>query len=126
MLAYVVQQIIPGPPLYQGKRDPPTGAPAVVAAPDTGAFPPGIDEKYQKFKKDADAWATGAHTFFNNLDALRQFPNDLISGAGVASTISSLSNSWSFFQKHLTELGELTKRQNEIKLDLVKAGYLAA
>jgi hypothetical protein len=124
-LAYIVPQIIPGPPLYKGKRDPPTGAAAIVATKDTGAFPPGIDEKYQKFKKDADAWATKSHTFFNDLPALRHFPDDMISGKGVAETLSSLGKSGSFFTQQFTEVMELIKVQNEIKADLVKAGYMA-
>jgi len=118
--------VIPGPPVYKGKRDPPTGAPGIVAAKDTGAFPASIDEKYQKFKKDADVWATKSHTFFNNLPALRQFPDDLISGAGVKETRDILGKSANFFQQQFAEAKELIRVRDEIKKDLVKVGYLPA
>ena len=37
-----------------GKYDPPIGARPVVAAKDTGAFPPEFEAKYQAYKLQAD------------------------------------------------------------------------
>jgi len=46
--------VIPGPPTYVGKYDPPFGARPVVTAKDTGAFPPEFEAKYQAYKLQAD------------------------------------------------------------------------
>jgi hypothetical protein len=71
-------------------------------------------------------WATKSHTFFNNLPALRQFPDDLISGAGVKETRDILGKSANFFQQQFAEAKELIRVRDEIKKDLVKVGYLTA
>jgi len=46
--------VIPGPPTYVGKYDPPIGARPAVTAKDTGAFPPEFEAKYQAYKLAAD------------------------------------------------------------------------
>jgi flagellar hook-associated protein FlgK len=112
--------------VYKGKYDPPTGAPPVVAMKDTGAFPPGIDEKYQKFKKESDASASRMHNFFNSLPAFAAFPKDQLTGEGVAETMSKLTNSGAFFQKEFQTAMELNKAQKELKEELVKSGYVTS
>ena len=80
--------------------------------------------KYEKLKKDFDNWSGATHKYFNDLDAFKAFPLDMINGEGLMATIDKLSKTaLPFFTNAYKEGMEMTKLQNEIKADLAKAGY---
>jgi hypothetical protein len=99
--------------------DAPTGVAPNVSLKDTGAFPPEIEVKYEKFKSAADAWATRTHIYFNdNIDSTRPTPNDKkTSGPG------GVTGFMSFVMDQYTEVSGLFKLQSELKDDLKRVGY---
>ena len=109
-------QVIPGPPLYQGKHDAPSGSPPSVSVADTGAFPAEIEAKYKQFKKDVVDWSTRTNDYFNsNVDTSK-----LTATSNHKPNMTELTN---FMKKAYAEGAELIKRQGEIKAELVKVGY---
>jgi hypothetical protein len=66
----VWSQVIPGPPKYQGKYDPPTGAPPVLTKEERGFFPPEFQAKYDAFKSKEDKYAEASADSFNGVGKL--------------------------------------------------------
>lgn len=89
---------------------------------DTGAFSPGIDEKYQEVKKGFDVAANKMLDFFNSLPAFKAFPNDMLNGEGVMETITKLMNAGPFFHKAFEENGILYKKFEDLKQEIAKSG----
>lgn len=62
-------QIIPGPPKYAGKYDPPTGSPAVVSDAARGIFsPPEFQDLYTSLKRKLDKHAEDSANIQNKLN----------------------------------------------------------
>jgi hypothetical protein len=58
--------VVPGPQLYQGKYDAPTGSPAVVK--NTGDFPGSLQKKYQDLSKKFDGITSSLLDSINTID----------------------------------------------------------
>jgi len=59
------QYVIPGPPLYKGKYELPTGPKPTVTPEETGIFPPEMQKKYLSLMEKYDILSVAVSTFFN-------------------------------------------------------------
>jgi hypothetical protein len=115
MIILTSLQPVPGPPVYQGKYDAPSGSPPVVTLKDTGAFPEAFQRKYNAFKAKEDAYALAANDKFNELNA----PKGTANAGGFASTASGFMN---FMQKHSQEGKELENELQALREEAIKLG----
>jgi len=107
--------VVPGPQLYQGKHESPTGAARVVAPLERGEFPEPFQSKYQTLKDDEDAWAHRANDFFNGI-----LPPDASYGKGMGKDVSKMS---SFQAEHNKEAQGLNARVAELTTEAKRLGY---
>jgi cellulase len=82
--------VIPGPPKYVGKYDPPVGEKPVVSAQDTGAFPPEFEVKYQAYKLKADKSMLNSIETVNGVRAGADSLNGLFAKNTLASDLQAL------------------------------------
>jgi hypothetical protein len=114
-------QPVPGPPVYVGKYDAPSGSPPVVSAKDTGAFPDAFQKKYEAFKAKQDEYALAANDKFNSLNTPKGIATpDSSSGAGTAK--STMSEFMTFMQKHAQQGKELAVELEELRKEAVSLG----
>ena len=99
----IVIQVIPGPPLYQGRYDPPTGSRPVVAAADTGSvWPADFEMEYLALIDKYNNFTASAFEYFDG---------------GAATT-----NAASFFRDHDVEGKALAKERGELRDEAILLG----
>jgi len=57
---------VPGPPVYQGKYDPPVGPKPAITSEQLGTFPPAFEAKYRALLDKMNAWSNQAVQFFDS------------------------------------------------------------
>lgn len=113
------EQPVPGPAVYAGKYDAPSGSPPVVALKDTGVFPGEFQKKYDVYKVKQDKYALEALDKFNELNA----PNGVANSGGYFSTATNFG---SFLKKHNEEGKELEKELQVLREEAIKLGIATA
>jgi hypothetical protein len=58
-------QPVPGPPVYKGEHNAPTGPQPTMTPEKLGAFPPAFDTKYRSLLAKLNAWSDKAVVFFD-------------------------------------------------------------
>lgn len=108
-------EVVPGPPVYQGKHELPVGTARVVQPLERGEFPEPFQAKYQALKDDEDAWAHRANDFFNGI-----LPPDASYGKGMSKDAGGLSQ---FMVGHNKEGEALNRRVAELHTEAQRLGY---
>ncbi|KAE9964542.1 hypothetical protein EG328_010369 [Venturia inaequalis] len=110
---------VPGPPVYAGKYDAPSGSPPVVAREATGVFPDEFQKKYDIYKAKQDKFALEANDKSNELNA----PKGVANAGGFVSTATSFG---SFLKKHNQEGKELEKELQVLRQEAIQLGIATA
>jgi len=103
--------VIPGPPVYKGKYDAPTGPKPVVADKDRGIFPPAFQAKYDAFKLKED---TEALTFNDKLNAAQASLNH--------NAVKSEANLGPAFAEHFKNQKNMDRELQSLKQEAIKLG----
>jgi len=82
--------VIPGPPVYVGKHDPPVGPQPVVLAKDTGVFPQEFEAKYQAYKLKADKSMYNSIETVNGVKTGKDALAGLLAGNTLAKDLQEL------------------------------------
>jgi hypothetical protein len=105
------QWVIPGPPVYKGKYEAPTGSPPVVSEKDRGIFPAAFQAKYEAFKKKEDEEGLA----FN--DKLNKAQESLQHNA-----VKSEANLGPAFAEHARNVRAMEGELRALKQEAVKLG----
>ncbi|QDS67420.1 hypothetical protein FKW77_000014 [Venturia effusa] len=109
---------VPGPPVYAGRYDAPSGSPPVVPREATGVFPGEFQKKYEAYKAKQDKFALEANDKFNELNA----PHGIANAGNFVSTATSFG---SFLMKHNQESKELENELQTLRREAIKLGIAA-
>jgi len=82
--------VIPGPPKYVGKYDPPVGERSIVTPKDTGAFPPEFEAKYQEYKLKSDKSMYNSIEIVNGVKTGTEALNGLMAKNNLAQDLQVL------------------------------------
>ena len=103
--------VIPGPPVYKGKYDTPTGPAPVVSEKDRGIFPAAFQAKYEAFKLKEDKEALA----FN--DKLNKAQESL-----KHNEVKSEANLGPAFSEHFRNQQAMEKELKALKQEAIKLG----
>jgi hypothetical protein len=118
-----VGQKIPGPPVYTGKFEAPTGQAPVVTDKDIGAFPPDFQKKYDALAQKYNTYTSSAAVFFD------YDPKGTAKGAAgprgaAGGGAGNSANPFKFFQEHTAQGKVLTKERDELRAEAIKLGLV--
>jgi hypothetical protein len=114
-------QPVPGPAIYNGKYDAPSGSPPVVAIKDTGVFPEAFQKKYEALKAKEDAFALETNNKFNELNTPsgKATPQSSSDRPKAASTMSEFGK---FLAKQSEKGKALAVELEELRKEAISLG----
>jgi len=111
----------PGPPVYAGKYDAPSGSPPQVTPAETGVFPEAFQKKYEAYKAKQDAHALGALEKFNSLNTPKGKAT-ADSSSGSLTAISTMSEFAKYMKQQAIDAKVLAKELEELRMEAVILG----
>jgi hypothetical protein len=114
-----IKKLIPGPPLYKAKFDPPTGERPAVTGKDIGLFPPEFQAKYDALQKKYNTYTSAAAAFFDYPSSGGVVGRGKGKGSGAA-----WSNPFKFFSEHSAQEKELAKERDQLRAEAIKLGLV--